>query len=405
MVTSEGGRCLQAYAYGDMDVYEITHPPLGKTLMSIPIKMFGMSPFFYRLAGFLAGVLMIPFIYLISLKMFKNREFAIFSAILLMFDFLHFSQTRIATIDSFVTLFILIMYYFMYMYYEKSFYFESNKKLLSYLCLSGVFFGLAMSVKWTGIYGGVGLCIVFFMTLYKRYQEYLYEQKMEGVRISDNFINNFKSTILFCILFFVLIPIIIYWLSYFMYLQTPNTNGLSSILENQKYMLSYHNDLYTNHPYASDFWTWTLVVRPVYYYANTFDNGLVSGISGFGNPIIWYMGTISFFYTFTRLKTENRNVSLFLLIGYLANIIPWVFVFRTTYMYHYFPASIFMILMISNMFLQIFKTIRNKYVILYIIVVIAFFILYYPVIAGVPVSEDFIRFLRLLPSWVLGPVN
>jgi len=35
----------------------------------------------------------------------------------MMFDFMHFSQTRIATIDSYVTLFVILMYYHMYDYF------------------------------------------------------------------------------------------------------------------------------------------------------------------------------------------------------------------------------------------------------------------------------------------------
>ena len=49
-----------AYEYAnDLPAYELTHPPLAKLLMAIPVKLFGMAPFYYRLMGNIAGILMI----------------------------------------------------------------------------------------------------------------------------------------------------------------------------------------------------------------------------------------------------------------------------------------------------------------------------------------------------------
>ncbi len=389
-----------------LTVYETTHPPLGKNFMAMTIKAFGMSPYYYRLPGVIFGIIMIPFIYLLGLKLFNSTGFATFGTILLTFDFMHFVQTRLATIDSFVTLFVLIAYYFMYEYYNSSFYFDDNKKLYRTLGFSGIFMGLSIATKWTGVYASLGLATVFFITLYSRYTENLYERQVGNVEITEKFNNKTIKTILFCVLCFVVIPIIIYGLSYCYYLQTPSgTKGVTSILENQEYMLSYHSNLYSTHPYASEFWTWLLMIRPVYYYAHTYQNGLIAGISGFGNPFVWYMGTVAFIYTITRLGTSNRKTAVFLLAGYLSALVPWIFITRTTYMYHYFASSIFMILMIVNMFKEIFGTVRNKYVYIYVALVILCFIVFYPVLTGMAVPNDYIRFLRWLPTWALGPVS
>ena len=44
--------------------YEITHPPLGKLILSIGIRLFGMVPFGWRFSGTVIGILMLPAIYL-----------------------------------------------------------------------------------------------------------------------------------------------------------------------------------------------------------------------------------------------------------------------------------------------------------------------------------------------------
>lgn len=384
--------------------YENTHPPLGKDIMALSIKAFGMSPFAYRLPGVIAGILMLPVIYIFALFMFRKTDFALFTTALLSLDFMHFSQTRLATIDSFSTLFIMTMFLFMYLYFRSNFYTDSNKKLLLYLLFSGLFMGLSVSTKWTGVYAGIGIGIIFFITLFQRYNEYVYEKYTDTVSVTKDFYKKTYKTCLWCVLFFVIIPTIIYFISYIPFANSLEIPLFKAVIDNQGDMLSYHSNLVSTHPYASDYYTWLIMLRPVYYYANTFANGLIAGISGFGNPIIWYSGTIAVIYTFTRLKTENAKTALFLLIAYFSLLLPWAFVPRTMYMYHYFPCTIFMILMISNMFNEIFKTTKNKYVIIYLAIAVILFIMFYPVISGMPVSKHYVEFLRFLPTWALGPV-
>lgn len=38
--------------------------------------------------------------------------------------------------------------------------------------MSGVCFGLGAASKWTGIYAGAGLAVIFFLHLYKHLKEY-----------------------------------------------------------------------------------------------------------------------------------------------------------------------------------------------------------------------------------------
>ena len=93
--------------------YEISHPPLGKEIISLGILLFGMTPFGWRFMGTLSGVLMIPVMFLLLKRIFGGRRIPMLGCILLFSGFLHYTQTRIATIDSFSVLFILLMFFFM----------------------------------------------------------------------------------------------------------------------------------------------------------------------------------------------------------------------------------------------------------------------------------------------------
>lgn len=144
-----------------LTTYETTHPPLGKIIMSFGIALFGMTPFGWRFMGTLLGVLMLPVIYLLARNISKDRLLAGFACALFAFDFMHFTQTRLATIDVFVTFFILLMYYFMYRYSRLSFYDTPLRKTFIPLGACGIAMGLGIACKWTGIYAGAGLAVIF----------------------------------------------------------------------------------------------------------------------------------------------------------------------------------------------------------------------------------------------------
>ena len=53
--------------------YETSHPPLGKVIMSLGIAIFGMVPFGWRVMGALAGILMLPAMYLLGKQLTKKN--------------------------------------------------------------------------------------------------------------------------------------------------------------------------------------------------------------------------------------------------------------------------------------------------------------------------------------------
>lgn len=389
----------------NLDIYETTHPPLGKVIISLGVKIFGMTPFGFRIMGNLIGILMIPIMYIFSKKMFNSSYFALFSTLLLTFDFMHFAQTRIATIDSYVTFFIMLMYYFMFLYYKTSFYDTKLYKTLIYLLFSGIFMGLAISSKWQGIYATLGLATIFFITIIKRYREFLYAKENNILNIKNIFIKNTTVTFVWCILSFIIIPLIIYSLSYIPYLKTPSMNSFKDIIDNQKWMLNYHSYVEASHPFSSSWWKWPFNIRPIFYFSDTiaFNNSstIKSGISSFGNPLVWWVGVFSFFYSFHVLSKRNSRTIIFLLIAIASQILPWVFITRVTFIYHYFPTVPFLILLITYFFKDYFKE-NKKPTNVYLTFVIIVFIMFYPILSGMPVSESYVkRFLEWLPSWNL----
>ena len=366
-----------AYEYTQgMETYEWTHPPLGKLIQAIPIYINNyLSPFNYRLMGNISGILMIAVMYIFAKELFKKRKYAIFASLLMAFDTFHFAQTRMGTVDSHLILFILLASYFMVKY-------TKNNKTF-YLLLSGIFFGLSVSVKWTGLYGGIALAIIFFI--------YLVKNKKINIK------NFLKGT-----LFFVVIPLFIYSSLYLIF---PNnklnhTTNFENIINQQKDMYNYHSKLNATHYFSSKWYTWPISYKPVWYHQEILNNDTKETISGIGNIVIWWMGIIGFLYSLIKLIRKKDKQSFIIVVSMLSLWLPYAFIGRVMFLYHYFPVLPCMMLGIVNLFKSIEEKYKLKYLIpLYMIFVIAFFIIYYPVISGIETPVSYIEKLRIFDSW------
>ena len=423
-----------------LPTYENTHPPFGKILISLGITLFGMNPFGWRIMGTLFGIAMLPFLYLFGKRMTDNTPAAALACFLFAFDFMHFTQTRIATIDVYITFFVIAMYYFMYRYCTMSFYDTPLYKTFIPLGLCGICMGFGIASKWTGVYAGCGLALLFFAHLLRRYREYLYARAHTGKctngidhqYIVKNFSGYTIKTIDFCLTFFVLVPVVIYLLSYLPFVDNWHTGLFDRMFANQTSMFNYHSSLEATHPYSSSWYQWPMMERPIWYYSGYLTDTVKEGISAFGNPLVWWMGIPVFLYVLYLLlrnnvflrsltghtKTVNSKdpsnslscreyaAAAFLVTGYLAQYLPWFFVTRITFIYHYFPSVPFVVLMIVYSMMQLKKHISDRtFTIIccvYAISAFALFLLFYPVLSGQPVDVAFVvKYLRWRPTWVL----
>lgn len=364
--------------------YEITHPPLGKTIISLGIALFGMTPFGWRFSGTLFGVLMLPVMYLFLKKLFGGRAAPAAGTFVFATDFMHFVQTRIATIDTYAVFFILLMYLFMYLFF--------TEHRLRDLALSGLFFGLGAASKWTCLYAGAGLALIWAW--------YWVRNSRLGFRA---FVKNCG----FCLIFFVLIPACIYYLAYLPYGRARGFGPLSMdylkmVLDNQAYMFNYHSDIVATHPYSSRWYQWILDIRPILYYLQYLPDGMRSSFGAFVNPALCWGGFIGLFALLYLAIARRDRRAIFILLGYLAQLVPWMFVSRLTFEYHYFPCTVFLVLALGYVF-RIYELNCRRwrgYVWGFCLGSLGLFVLFYPALSGLPVDNALAtRLLGWLPSW------
>ena len=411
--------------------YENTHPPLGKEFIALGVLIFGMTPFGWRFMGTLFGVFMVMVMYNFAKKFFKSTEFAVIATLLFSFDFMHFVQTRIATIDVFVVLFIMLSYYFMYLYTRMSFYNTPLKKTFIVLALCGITMGMGIASKWTGIYSAAGLAVIIFIQFFRRINEYIYASKnpsgeTNGIKHEDiikKFKPNMLATIGFCCIVFLVVPAIIYCLSYI-----PFNDGVADrtffqkVIEAQKTMYNYHKNLKAEHPYSSTWYQWPIMYRPMWYYSGVASDTLREGISAFGNPLVWWAGIPATVYMLYLWILKRERKAGFLILAYLAQYAPWFLVSRVVFIYHYFPSVPFITIMVAYMLMNFtkfkffagkanaevtdgkkkFKFKSNYLVWLYVAIAIVLFIMFYPVLSGTPVDVGYVeKWLKWSDNWVL----
>ena len=339
---------------------------------------------------------------------------------------MHYTQTRIATIDSLPVLFIMLSFLFMLRLIQRDWCAVQGgrmiriQKLLPDLALSGLFMGCAVASKWIGIYAGIGLAVLYFWTCFRQLRMageargIALETGDENARIrGERSFRRILHLCLWCLLFFVAIPLAIYCLCYIPYFAfaKPRDFGtfLKLIWQAQEGMLGYHSTrrLGMDHPFYSPWYEWPLSIRPMYYaMASYMPRGRSLAIFCFGNPAGWYIGLLGLAGVFAlwlkrhrytlegeetlwHLDASDMRVTFaFLLIGFMAQFLPWVLVPRGTYIYHYFASVPFLILSVAcclDKLETLSPRITRTVTCVYLAVCLVFFVILFPYASGLEV--------------------
>jgi dolichyl-phosphate-mannose--protein O-mannosyl transferase len=378
-----------AFVHGLADTYEEEHPPLGKVIIASGIKIFGMTPFGYRFMGALFGLLMLPLIYAFARRLFGSGIYPVIAVALFATDFMRFTMSRMATVEPFLIFFIIASWYFMFCYIETDFKLPL-KKLLLPLALSGLFMGLAISVKWSGLYSALGLAVIFFIDLWNRYKE---SPKV--------FKKHIKPLIRMCFVFFGIVPFIVYFLSYIPYMSMPYMNGFQSFIDNQIHMFTFHSSFPGQFDFEAPWYLWPFNIKPILLSGFTYFD--IPGIDGMayviilmGNPVVWYLGLAALVYSLIRKFDRDAR---FLIIAYAAQIVPWMFISRSMFIYHYFPCVAFLVLLLTR---ALAINNRRKTAVAVGLLAVCVFIFYLPITSGITIERGLLDFyLQTLPAQVI----
>jgi dolichyl-phosphate-mannose--protein O-mannosyl transferase len=115
--------------------------------------------------------------------------------------------------------------------------------------------------------------------------------------------------------------------------------GIADLLHYYKDIMWYENSVATaTHPYASRWWSWPLMLRPVAYWQNFPLHGKVALIWGGGNPLTWWAVIPAILITGVRAIQRPSLARIFIMVGFFAYYLIWVPIGRILFLYHYLPS-------------------------------------------------------------------
>ncbi|PIP18267.1 MAG: hypothetical protein COX42_01835 [Parcubacteria group bacterium CG23_combo_of_CG06-09_8_20_14_all_35_6] len=398
-------------SYFNHQYYFDIHPPLGKLAIAGFAKLFDFNPnigfekigeaanaytlFILRFLPALLGSLFVLIIYQLVIVLGGSKKAAFLAGFLIIFDNAFLVESKFILVDNFLFFFgfLAILLFLISRKQENIF-----KKYLFYFS-SIICSGLAFSIKWTGL-SFLGIILLFIL--------FDFLKKISLKEFFELFVKTFFLIIIF--LFVYILPFIFHFK--FLTLSGPGDAFMSQdfqktlIKENQEIktmsfgskfielnqkMYSYNVGLIKGHADSSKWNEWPFLKKPVWYWEKK-DIDKLANIYLMGNPLIWFSAGLAVFWGIYRLfKTKNEAYFL-LLVGYFANLLPYILVTRAAFLYHYLPALVFAIIILA---LWIGKS-KKTFYFSYLITVLLIFLIVSPISYGIFLPLNITSIYKLL---------
>lgn len=389
MIYDEKYYAMNSYHYlvKSSDINQ-AHPQLGILLNAIGIKVFGMNPFGLRFIPNLFGVLLLPLVFLFTRRLFNRTSVATLAMLFVSVDFMHFTISRMALLESTVTFFIIASYCFLWRYIQL----RSIDTRMSFVSLfyTGLMVGIAVACKWSG---GFILPMLFAVVIFTEYKQ--------GKNLRQYLV---------ILASLAIVPSLIYLACYIPYIWVNKLNFWHSFTVLQSAMFTIHDKLAVGGHSAStsQWWSWPLAINTILidFKLNIFTVKSYSLVL-MGNPVLWW-ASIPVFITLTILAIKERNkVAGFILLAIIMQYLPYMIAKREMYLYYYYSISILVFIGLAYCIYRLAMCYKASrfYVILavvYVVLAIGAFVAYYPVYAGVQTDFSYAyRDLSWVTSWEL----
>jgi dolichyl-phosphate-mannose--protein O-mannosyl transferase len=320
--------------------------------------------------------------------MFDSRIVSILSASLIALDFMHFTMGRIATIDTYLVTFSIISTFFFFKNYLNII--NNHSFNYKFLALGIFFFYLAFSVKWTAFFGLIGQIILLTIAFFWGSRLYL----REIITKIASFLRPLLAT-----LFLLVIGSSVYLITFIPYVAMGHSLG--ELYNLQWSMYTFHSQLQATHPFSSEWWSWPFIFKPLWLYFQSLPNNMVSTITAMGNPVIWWVGLPIVLIALWKGFRERAPSYLFIGILYMFQWIPYAFISRSLFIYHFYSNVPITIIALAAVLSESWsRPSERKFVVLFLAASLTVFITFFPVISGLPVPAWYTQYLRLFRSWI-----
>ncbi|OBH03886.1 dolichyl-phosphate-mannose--protein mannosyltransferase [Mycobacterium sp. E3247] len=426
----------------------VVHPPVGKQLIAIGEAVFGYTGVGWRFTGALLGVVLVVLVMRIVRRISRSTLVGAIAGVLVICDGVSFVTARTALLDGILTFFVVAAFGALIVDRD-----EVRRRMHVALLegraaetlwgprlgvrwwrfSAGVLLGLACGTKWSGVYFVLffgAMSLAFDVAARRQYQ------------VTRPWAGMLGRDLIPTVYALVLIPFAVYLASYAPWFASetaidrhevgqsigprsvvPFPDAIRSLWHYTAMAFKFHKSL-TNaagnhHPWESKPWSWPMSLRPVLY---AIDQQNVSGCGGqscvkaemlVGTPTMWWLAVPVLLYACWRTFVRRDWRYAVVLTGYCAGWLPW-FADIDRQMYFFYAATMapFLVMGIALICGDILyppgrtrgltqerRTLGLIAVCCYVALVVTNFAWLFPVLTGLPISQQTWDMEIWLPSW------
>ena len=312
----------------------IEHPLLAKELIAAGIVLFGDNSLGWRALSTLAGTGTVLAVFAILWLMFGRVRTAAIGAVLTMLNFTVFVQARIAMLDGFMAAFLLAGIAALLWAMR-----GTPRQAWRRWVLGSALLGLAVAAKWAAVpfvaYAAAGFVALRLIDARARGRSVYAALNGGGQRHWAG------MAAVPAILVLGTVSIAVYFATFaptFFYHVQPL--ALHDLLPFQARMYAQQTQVLPPHPYQSGWWSWPLMVRPIWYLYERVD-GAQRGVLLLGNPLILWAGLIAVAACLWAGFWERSPRMLAAAGLWAAAYLPWIVIPKSLgFFYYYFVPSI-----------------------------------------------------------------
>lgn len=352
------------------------HPLLGKSLIALSMLIFGDNQIGWRAMSTLFGTATILGIYAFTLALTRATRPALFAALFAMLGQMVFVQARIGMLDIFMGAF-LVWGGVLFLWAMRA----ARRAMPLWLGCAALL-GAAVAVKWAAI-PYVALALATFTALKWRRPAHFGQLPW-----------------LVSSLAFGCVSLLIYFLTFapaFFYTQNPLT--LARLIPFQFEMLALQTQTLAAHSYQSDWWSWPLMLRPIWYFYEP-DQGAVRGVLLVGNPAILWGGLVAVAACCWAGMRERASAPLAVAALWTFSLAIWAIIPKSLgFFYYYYLSGIILYVALAVAFHHHADRVKRRDE-WFLVVAVALFAYFYPILAALPLANDrgFERYVWL-PGW------
>lgn len=372
----------------------VEHPMLGKELIAVGIAVLGDNPIGWRITPALAGTATVVAVFAILWLLLGSIRPALIGAALAMFNQSIFVQARTAMLDIFLGAFLLWGIFFMLWAMRA----QGRKVWLRWIA-AAIFFGLAVGVKWAAIPYVAMACVAF---LGIRWWDAVRRQQPARHALTGRDQHYWPGLpAIPALLVFGTVSIAMYLATFspaFFYQNAPL--NFSGLLNQQLEMYALQTQVLSAHTYQSDWWSWPLMLRPIWYFYEM-DAGAQRGVLLIGNPVVMWGGLIGVLACYWAYWRDGSKKALGVALLWTASVAIYALIPKSLGFYYYYHLSGIFLCLVLAVAMHHFDRGRNRgWDEWCAAAALVLFIYFYPILSAAPLNgPQGFRHWMWFPGW------